>query len=625
MKKIIYLALSCIIALASCKKYLDIIPDNIPTIEYAFDDRVRAERYLVTCYSYLPNLNTPSNPATYSDMVWSNDAVDFLNQYGHKMLRDGNNSSNPYLDYWEGANGGKDLWQGIRDCNIFIENIGKVRDLEDYEKKRWTAEVKFLKAYYHFYLLQMYGPIPVVRENIPVSAPSEQVKVFREPVDEVVDYIIQLLNEASPDLPLKIENEVSELGRITKPICLAMKAKILVTAASPLFNGNRDYPTMIDKRGKALFNQVEDKDKWVKALDACKAAIDTCHMAGIQLYKLPVIANLSDSTKTVLTVSQIVTDKWNKERIWGSGVFSSVTTEEYTIPRLTTEHAVFTRMAIAPTLKMAELYYSNNGVPINEDKFYDYDNRYSLTTSTDNHKFYLQKNVFTVKLHMNREARFYGGLGIDGGLWYGLGRVDDLQQWPVNTKLGSESGFQHIERFTPTGYFIKKLSNYLSTYNTTTYVSKRWDFPIFRLADLYLLHAEALNETLSAPTAEVYTYIDQIRQRAGLKSVAESWSSSSRFPEKYLNKEGMRDIIRREREIELAFEGHHFWDIRRWKLAIQRLNEPIRGWNIQGKTPDDFYQVRTIKNIQYSIRDVLWPIRRSNLSINNNLVQNPGW
>jgi len=625
MKKIIYLALSCIIMLVSCKKYLDIIPDNIPTIDYAFDDRVRAERYLVTCYSYLPNLNTPTNAATYSDMVWSNDAVEFLNQYGHKMLRDGNNASNPYLDYWEGANGGKDLWQGIRDCNIFIENIGKVRDLEDYEKKRWAAEAKFLKAYYHFYLLQMYGPIPIVRENIPVSAPSEQVKVFREPVDEVVDYIAQLLNEASSDLPLVIENEVSEMGRITKPICLAIKAKILVTAASPLFNGNRDYPTMIDKRGKVLFNQTEDKGKWIKALEACKAAIDTCHMAGIQLYKLPIIANLSDSTKTVLTVSQIVTDKWNKEQIWGSGVFSSITAEEYTIPRLTTEHAVFTRMAIAPTLKMAELYYSNNGVPINEDKFYDYDNRYRLTTSTDNHKFYLQKNVFTAKLHMNREARFYGGLGIDGGLWYGLGRVDDLQQWPVNTKLSSESGFQNLERFTPTGYFIKKLSNYLSTYNTTTYVSKRWNFPIFRLADLYLLHAEALNETLSAPTPEVYTYIDQIRQRAGLKGVAESWSSSSRFPEKYLNKEGMRDIIRREREIELAFEGHHFWDIRRWKLAIQSLNEPIRGWNIQGKTPDDFYQVRTIKNIQYSIRDVLWPIKQSNLSINNNLVQNPGW
>lgn len=625
MKKIIYVTLVCIATLISCKKYLDIIPDNIPTIEYAFDDRVRAERFLVTCYSYLPNFNLPYNPGTYSDMVWSNDAVDHLNQFGYKILREGNNITNPYLNYWDGQNGGDNLWQGIRDCNIFIENVDKVRDLEEFEKRRWTAEVKFLKAYYHFYLLQLYGPIPIVRENIPVSASSEEVKVFREPVDEVVDYIVQLLDEASKDLPLIIDMEVSELGRITKPMCVAIKAKVLVTAASPLFNGNRDYSTMIDKRGKVLFNQTEDPGKWVRAMEACKAAIDTCHMAGLKLYELPNIPNLSIATKQVLTVSQIITDKWNKEQIWGTATYSSRMTEEYTIPRLTTEHAVFTRMAVVPTLKMAEMFYSKNGVPISEDKSYKYNDRYKLATATDDHKYYLQKNVFTAELHMNREPRFYGALGIDGGLWYGLGRIDENQQWPVNSKLSSESGFQSLERFTPTSYFIKKLSNYLSTYSTTVYTEKRWDFPVFRMADLYLLYAEALNETLPAPNQEVYLYIDKIRKRAGLDGVVDSWTANSRFPQKCTTKEGMRDIIHTERNIELAFEGHRFWDIRRWKEAVQVLNEPVRGWNIQGKTPDDFYQVKTIKNIQYSLRDVLWPIKQSNLLINNNLMQNPGW
>ena len=625
MKKKIYLILVMITVLSSCQKYLDIIPDNIPTLDYAFDDRVRAERFLFTCYSYMPSVTTAVNPGTYNDFVWSNDGVDFLNQYGFKTLRNGNNTISPVMNYWDGENGATNLWQGIRDCNIFLENIDKVRDLEGFEKIRWKAEVKFLKAYYHFYLLQLYGPIPIVRENIPVSASSEEVKVFREPVDEVVDYIVQLLDEATPDLPLIIESEVSELGRITKPICLSVKAKILVTAASPLFNGNHDYSSMKDKRGKQLFNQTEDPNKWLRALKACRNAIDTCHLAGISLYQLPSISGISDSTKTVLTVSQVVTDKWNSEQIWGIANFSSRNTEEYTIPRLSGDHSLFARMTIVPTLKMAEMFYSKNGVPISEDESYEYSDRYKLTTVTSNHKYYLQENASTAKLHMNREARFYGAMGVDAGLWYGLGRLNDTQQWPVNSRLGSTSGYQSIERFTPTSFFIKKLSNYLGTYSGTSYIGKVWNFPVLRLADLYLLHAEALNETLSAPTPEVYVYIDQIRNRAGLEGVAASWTKYSRFKQKHLTKDGMRDIIHRERNIELSFEGHRFWDLRRWKEAVQSLNEPIKGWNIQGRSPEEFYQVKTIKTIDYTLRDVLWPIKQNNLLVNNNLIQNPGW
>ena len=450
MKKKIYLVLVILTSLSSCQKYLDIIPDNIPTLEYAFDDRVRAERFLFTCYSYMPTVTIPANPGTYNDFVWSNDGVDFLPQYGYKVLRDGNNTASPVMNYWDGENGATNLWQGIRDCNIFLENVDKVRDLEEYEKTRWKAEVKFLKAYYHYYLMQLYGPIPIVRENMPVSASSEEVKVFREPIDEVVDYIVQLLDEATPVLPLEIESEVSELGRITQPISLSVKAKVLVTAASPLFNGNQDYSTMIDKRGKQLFNQTEDPDKWVRALKACENALATCHLAGISLYQLPTIGGISEATKKVLTVSQIVTDKWNSEQIWGIANFSSVTAEEYTLPRLSGDHALFTRMTIVPTLKMAEMFYSKNGVPINEDKGYEYNDRYKLTTVTRDHQYFLQENAFTAKLHMNREARFYGAMGVDAGLWYGLGRVIDTQQWPVNSSLNSSSGKQTIESFTPT-------------------------------------------------------------------------------------------------------------------------------------------------------------------------------
>jgi hypothetical protein len=625
MKRAIYLlVLACTVS-ASCNKYLDIIPDNIPTLQHAFTDRIRAEKYLFTCYSYLPTQSMPLNPGMFSDAVWSNDGVDFLGQIGHKTLRDGNNVSYPLMNYWDGLNGATNLWQAIRDCNIFMENIGQVRDMEEEEKARWVAEVKFLKAYYHFFLLQLYGPIPIVRENLPISAGPEEVKVYREPVDGVVNYIVELIDEAMPHLPLKIELEVSELGRITAPVALAMKAKILVTAASPLFNGNRDYATMVDKRGLQLFDQTDSKAKWERAVIACRNAIDTCHLAGMKLFRMDNATKMSDSTRQVLLPGQVVTEKWNTEQIWGSARFSSRGMEEYTIPSMAPDHAVFTRMVLVPTLKMVEMYYSANGVPISEDLAYDYTNRYELATTTVKDKYYAQQNFVTARLHLNREPRFYGSVGFDGGLWYGLGRMNDQQQWPILCKLGQDAGRKGIERYSSTSFYIKKLSSYLSVYNSTTYIEKRWNFPVMRLADLYLLYAEALNESLDAPSAEVYGYVDKVRERAGLKGVAESWGTHSRFPQKYQGKEGMRDIIRTERSIELAFEGHRFWDIRRWKTAIESFNEPIKGWNIEGKENGDFYQVRTVKNVQYSLRDVLWPIMQRNIAVNNNLMQNPGW
>jgi hypothetical protein len=548
-------------------------------------------------------------------------------------MYNGNNVTDPILNYWDGLGGGTALWEGIRDCNIFMENIDKVRDLSDQEKRRWIAEVKFLKAYYHFFLFQLYGPIPIVRDNLPINSTPEDVRVYRESVDEVINYVVQLLDEATPELPLIVDNAISEMGRITKPIALAVKAKVLVTAASPLFNGNADYSTMVDNRGKQLFSQTVDPAKWQRALQACQAAIDTCHAAGHALYRFQNSALvISEETKKVLEVSQIFTDKWNVETIWGwaSTDVNSISTflEQQTIAPLDANHRVFSGAGTSwsPTMKMAEMFYSKNGVPIEEDVTYDYNNRYALTTvPLVGYSSYMQPGYVTANLHLNREARFYGNIGVDGGWWYGLGRLTETAQWPIQSRLGQLSGKQGIERFTPTSFYLKKYYNYQSVYNVTAYIAKRWSIPIFRLADLYLLYAESLNETLAAPNSEVYKYVDMIRERAGLSSVADSWTNYSAFPQKYLTKVGMRDIIHKERNIELAFEGQRFYDVRRWKEALQTFSQPVKGWNINGTDPKDFYQVVQLRSIQYNPRDILWPIKQSTMSVNTNLIQNPGW
>lgn len=146
------------------------------------------------------------------------------------------------------------------------------------------------------------------------------------------------------------------------------------------------------------------------------------------------------------------------------------------------------------------------------------------------------------------------------------------------------------------------------------------------MADLYLMYAEALNETLASPSADVYEYINKIRTRAGLQTVQTSWTTYSNNPGKYTSKEGMREIIQQERLIEMAFEGSRYWDIKRWKRAAEMFNQSITGWSVYQPTASEYYRVRTIFNQNFvAPRDYLWPLRTYDLTVNPKLVQNPGW
>jgi len=287
---------------------------------------------------------------------------------------------------------------------------------------------------------------------------------------------------------------------------------------------------------------------------------------------------------------------------------------------------------------MAELFYSKRGIPIEEDTEYDYENRFNTAVAPEDHKYYIQPGFETAILHMNREPRFYANLGFDGGVWFGNGRFNDIDKgtpaetsWVLQMKRGQPSGNVNGLRYSITGYYAKKLSHFESTRaaDGSNLMITPTSYPIIRLADLYLLYAEALNETLGdneSPTKhpDIYFYVNEIRKRAGLEGVVESWAYS-RISGKPSTKQGMREIIRQERMIELAFEGKRFWDIRRWKTASELMNQPIRGWNINGSTTADFYNVVTIESPSFTPKEYLWPIWDHELRTNKNLEPNPGW
>ena len=639
-----------IILFSSCKDdYLDVIPDNIPTIDIAFNNRATALNFLATCYTYIPeHANVVQNFSMLAgDEVWYYAENDFYmnNETSFRLAKGMQNVSSPYLNYWEGGRGAPhSLFNALRDCNIFLDNLVTVPGLEEQERLRWLDEVKVLKAFYHFWLMQMYGPIPIVENNISVGASAEETNVFRAPIDDVVNYLVQLLDEVieGENLPGVINYIYTEQGRVTMPVAKALKAKILVLNASPIFNGNEDFNTLVDSQGNSLVNQTYDPQKWVLAKDALYDAIESAESNGHQLYEftqqIPINGELSEQVIEELSQRAAITESFNPEIIWAYGPEWTGDLQMWCQPRWTADHSAlfgYTKKSHAPTLNMVETFYSKNGVPLNEDIYWNYAERYDVVStplSDDNgenyHEFYIEDNYSTAKLHTYREPRFYSTIGFDGGKWFSL-ETTNINNIPyLDAKAGALSGKQGFEIYSITGYFAKKLVHYENVISQEGSTIKGYSFPIIRLSDLYLMYSEALNEVKESPDSEVYEYIQKVRDKAGLDDggdLVNTWQLYSSNPSKPSSKEGMRDIIHQERMIELALEGHRYWDLRRWKLADEYFSQPIRGWNIFRPDVEGFYEVENIYYRNYLIKDYLWPISQNELLRNPNLVQNPGW
>ena len=386
MKKIHILLLAASLSLGSCNNYLDIIPDNIATIDNAFTMRTEAEKFLFTCYSYRPAIGTKEDPGMFGgdEIVVTNYFRESGSyQSGWYVSRGMQRSSDPYFNYWNGQQQARDMYQALRDCNIFLENVQKVPDMTHVEKDRWTAEVKFLKAYYHYWLVRLYGPIPLVKENLPIESGSSEARVYRNTLDECFDYIVELLDEAiaSEGLPDRIENETEELGRVSKAVAYALKAEVMVTAASPLFNGNMDYAGLTDNRGIEIFNpqksETEKLKKWEDAAEACRLAVEFCLGVNYDLYKPEYFdyTNMTAGSKQVMALRKIMAERWNNEIIWANSNAWFANYQGHCIPRGWTSETVNntsgTSGNYAVPLRIAELFYTKNG-PIKDRPVYAY-------------------------------------------------------------------------------------------------------------------------------------------------------------------------------------------------------------------------------------------------------------
>ena len=618
--------------LFSCDNYLDIVPDQTQQVDLLFERKEVAYTALATCYAYLPK-----NDGVYTSFMTMSDEITTpiaKETDGVRIMKGQQSAANPKFGFWSGWSDQGSLWEGIRHCNILIENIHNVVDMTEEEMNSWAAEAKFLKAYYHFLLFTYYGPIPIVDENLAISASDNEVRVKRRTVDESVNYIVQTIDDAIVDLPVR-ELSSNDLGRIDQVIAKSIKSRVLLYAASPLFNGNSEmHSGFINEDGEHYFNQTYDQTKWDLAKEASLDAINAALENGVGLYEFSSTPpnyedeyEESEFLRTLYDLKYTIVDKWNSELIWGNSnpVRDNDWWQMQAACMMKNPSASSVEAAwqwIAPTLRIAELFYTDNGLPIDQDLTYDFQNRFNTATVSASQNYQAQYGTTTAKLNLNREPRFYSSLGFDRGYNRTWGNL-----WQLRMKKGESHGrIANSDDYLITGYALKKLVHPDSEgdgYNKI--VTYAW--PMIRLSELYLNYAEAINES-TGPNQDAYDALNAVRGRAGISNVEDAWgnASISATLNKHTTQDGFREIIRQERLIELSFEGNRYNDIRRWKQAEQYFNSPVFGWSVDETSVSGYYNITQVGIRSFnSPRDYFHPISINEITINPNLTQNLGW
>lgn len=650
----------------SCRSYLDVVPDNTLTLEDLFTVREEAYNALAKVYSYMPR----EDRSDFSSYMLGDEFIGRVRYNvrqdrarGIAIMRGLQSVEDPRLGRWSDNSyeGTKSLYQAISICNIFIEMIDRVHDMDDVEKADWKAQAKFMKAYYHFLLIQKYGPIVIADKVVSPEASGTEMFPFRQKVDDCFDYVVRLIDEAIPDLQLTRPSV--DLGMVDKLVASAIKARVLLFRASPFYSGNTEfYEDFLDYDGEPFFPVYDDaaatKAKWKDAVDAIDTAIALCEANGKELYtyQKPVypydVDNFEknpEAMQTYWNLRMVVADPWNNELIWGLSNLN-VTSLSSNFPfhnvcniRLpigytpgTTNSNDGSENWMAATMKMLSRYYTANGLPLEEDASFNRSRQYDFVfTPTEDDPQYdrlrgiLQPNFETINLYMNREMRFYANLGITGGYWRSHQHL--IATTMYFQQAGGASGAVNVEQYDNdlrTGIGVQKLVHPENESGAWQRIVN-FPYPLIRMADLYLMQAEARNEYLDVPDESVWEPINKVRFRAGLPGVQASWGDGgparAEFVNKHTTKEGMREIVLRERNIEFAFEGQRFWDMIRHKRATAEFSSPIFGWSISGTNAQEFFVMEMVEDRTFQDTYYLWPINLDEMNTNSNLIQNPGY
>ena len=619
------LALGCSLAMTtSCTDYLDKSPESDVSAEAAFKNFKNFQGFTEELYLCIPDFSKSYWTTCWN---WGEDdiqAVGFDYLMGYKVDQGDFWGWQKEFDGWGAcfmdqgdtfaplAPDGrfkrglwKAAWYGIRKANLGLENMDLMTAATQEEKNTIKGQLLFFRGWLHFQLMQYFGGLPYIDHTVAADKP---MTLPRETCQACAEKAAKDFREAAELLPIDWDkssvgrNTLGKNGfRINKITALAYEGKSLLWAASPLVK-NCDDKMNVNGNASTYDYDTNYAQQAAEALGELLALVET----GQTQYKLVDFADYSDlfytwnknmlppgSTENILR--DIPADAWQNSHF---GVFT-----EFGGSILTGGKA-----ASQPTANYVNYYGMKNGLPLDDP----------------------ESGFDPTHPWKNRDPRFYHDIVYDG-----VKVVEGAIEPDANRYANLYTGGTYRDDINEsrTGYLLYKFipmiaNNYDmgSTYNKL-YI----DVPYLRLADCYLMYAEACaavgGATASAKCSlTALDAVNKIRERAGVAGVAAKFTG---------NKDKFMDEVRRERAVELAFEGHRFNDLRRWLLLdkapynIKTSQEFVRAGEFDPKNPQNTevsgFKEKTILTRHFTSKHWWMPLKKKDTSIYPEMFQNPGW
>lgn len=672
--------------LTSCSDYLDTDKyfKDQQSLEHIFNNKNNTLEWLALSYSRLQGDNieighSDQNPTNFCDDMTFNEGNNGdryrkfkLGEYG-----DGYSYDTYYKNSWPWS------YVAIRQASVFIHNAHANDELTQDEIDVLIGEAHFLRGYFYWLLIRKYGPVPIMPdEGADFSDSYDDLSYPRNTFDECVDFICKDMIEAAKRLPDRRDNLNS--ARPTKGAALAMRAKVLTYAASPLYNGNTEMADFTDKTGRQLISQQYDERKWAVAAAAGKDFLDYNDQAGVYKIHTVGIRKTAEDTSYPTTIippkcepysSQNFPDGWADIDPFES--YRSVFNGELSMAE--NEEIIFTRGQndrgnnLTPseqdgaeedkgvkqlvkhqlpnslggwnihgvTQKQCDAYDMADGTPYDREKVmakYGPGNEFTTINNKALHPYdHLPDNGIYMG-YANREPRFYASVAYSGTIWPGASTTEDrYHNQQIFYYRGEQDGrVNSNERWVNTGIGVMKYVHpYDINVGNNASIRDKAD-PALRYADLLLLYAEALNNlttsyeiaswdgtqtyTISRDVNEMHRGVKPVRMRAGVPDYTD---------EVYADRDQFFNAIVHERQIEFFAENQRYFDLRRWKIAEEHEAEQIYGCNtlMDRRNALQFYNPVRVPKLQtsFSRRQYFWPVSWDELRRNKNLTQAPGW
>lgn len=576
--KICFAAMASAGMLASCAKKDLLDPTVVRTLneELTFSDSVRTISFVTAIYSEL-GANSFSNRYGNGGSLAEGSDESVSRLFGATQawvpLMIGTLNATRTTPYEKVYNNG---WTNIRRANTFIKNFSKL-PLAEETKNRLLGEVKFLRAWYFWSMVQHFGGLPIIGDKLYTL--DETILEPRSKYEDCIEYLVKELDEARDLLPSpRGDQRPEDYGRANKGFCMGLKARILMFAASDLYNGGQE--SIAGDRKLLVGYETKDDARWQRALDAAQDVISTGWYNLVE----------NNAPTPGRGFYELFINRVNDEFIFPAMAGNNRTMEANFLPRSRNGN-----VNGCPSLNAAKRFGTNKGLPI-----------------TDPASGYNPAEPFK-----NRDPRFTYTIINNGDKW----RTNaSSTASPIWTHVGAPTDGMDVS-LVYTGMFFRKFCNESSTANAGTNTDRV--MPIIRYADILLMHAEANIELKNYEAAA--EKIIMVRKRAGIQPGADNrYGLKVSTDEAYWN-----SVIRNERAVELCLEDSRFWDVRRWKTAPVELNTTIMRLKITKGADDKFtYEEIPVDKNPFRVFQPLhyfFPLPMTEVMKNTKMVQNPGY